>query len=224
MEGAAEEQRERFGHDHVAQRELAETGELGRRGSCGPRLAKRVTVAGGRTMTATGVRRGQGTPGRVLSSTAKARTAPGDRGPRPDAVGSGRGSAGARPERVDCESPGRSRMSSPSCCASSPARARRPRSPIRRLRRLRGRRPGGAARRRGELAGRRGTGNRRVADYDDVAAADRDLARRRRADAAKTRMRSSPCRPRAPLPRPTTRCRCCSCAVTRSWPCRRRWR
>ena len=51
-----EEQRERFGHDHVAlSAELAETGELvATEGLADPALAKRVTVAGGRTMISDG--------------------------------------------------------------------------------------------------------------------------------------------------------------------------
>lgn len=51
-----EEQRERFGHDHVALgAELAETGELvATEGLADPALAKRVMVAGGRTMISDG--------------------------------------------------------------------------------------------------------------------------------------------------------------------------
>ncbi|WP_197505453.1 MULTISPECIES: YciI family protein [unclassified Mycobacterium] len=51
-----EEQRARFGHDHVELgAELADTGELvATEGLADPALAKRVTVAGGRTMISDG--------------------------------------------------------------------------------------------------------------------------------------------------------------------------
>ncbi len=55
-EALPEEQRERFGHDHVAlSAELAETGELvATEGLADPALAKRVTVAGGQTVISDG--------------------------------------------------------------------------------------------------------------------------------------------------------------------------
>ncbi len=51
-----EEQRERFGRDHIALgAELAETGELvATEGLADPALAKRITVAGDRTMISDG--------------------------------------------------------------------------------------------------------------------------------------------------------------------------